>query len=75
MPQKSKPITIPASNQVALMLGYLCVKDCENLVQKVSILDRFDLLDSEIASICDCAIQSVRNSRQRNPNKTKADNT
>lgn len=48
-----------------LMLGYLCVaKEAEaSLVRKVEILDRFDLADAEIAQICACSIQSVRDAR------------
>ena len=48
-----------------LMLGYLCVtKEAEaSLVRKVQILDRFDLGDSQIAQICGCTIQAVRNAR------------
>ena len=48
-----------------LMLGFLCVKGTENMVEKVGILDRFGLADTDIAIICDCAVQSVRNSRQK----------
>ena len=48
------------------MLGYLCIsKETEaSLVRKVEVLDRFDLVDSEIATICGCSQQSVRNARQ-----------
>lgn len=50
---------------VRLMLGYLCIaKEAEaSLVRKIEILDRFDLSDNEIATICDCSLQSVRNAR------------
>ena len=50
---------------IRLMLGYLCiVNEAEaSLVRKVQILDRFDLADSEIAKICGCSIQSVRDAR------------
>ena len=48
-----------------LMLGYLCIKDADNLNEKVTILDRFGLADNDIATICGCKAQSVRNSRQR----------
>ena len=50
---------------IRLMLGYLCVtKEAEaSLIRKVQILDRFDLADAEIATICDCTVQAVRNAR------------
>lgn len=50
---------------IRLMLGYLCIaKEAEaSLVRKIEILDRFDLSDNEIATICDCSLQSVRNAR------------
>ncbi len=47
-----------------LMLGYLCVEGADNLAEKVNILDRFGLADADIATICGCASQSVRNARQ-----------
>jgi hypothetical protein len=53
-------------NAIRLMLAYLCVvKEAEaSLVRKVEILDRFDLSDSEIAKVCMCSAQSIRNARQ-----------
>jgi hypothetical protein len=50
---------------IKLMIGYLCIsKESEaSLVRKVEILDRFGLVDSEIATICDCSVQAVRNAR------------
>ncbi|MCA1576252.1 MAG: hypothetical protein LC794_02665 [Acidobacteria bacterium] len=54
-----------------LMLAYLCVRDIAGLNERVSILDRFDLSDSEIASVCGVAQQSVRNARQRKKNDIK----
>jgi hypothetical protein len=50
---------------IRLMLGYLCIaKEAEaSLIRKVEILDRFGLPDQEIAAICDCTIQSVRDAR------------
>ena len=48
-----------------LMMGYLCVKDLESIPAKVRVLDRFNISDSAIAAICDCATQSVRNARLR----------
>ncbi|MGH7497130.1 MAG: hypothetical protein ACREOO_32670 [bacterium] len=52
---------------IRLMLGYLCIaNEAEaSLVRKVEILDRFGLLDKEIAAICACALQSVRDARQQ----------
>lgn len=51
--------------QVRLMLAYLCVAtEAEaSLVRKVKILDKFQLADEEIATICGCSIGSVRNAR------------
>lgn len=53
--------------KIRLMLGYLCIaNEAEaSLVRKVEILDRFTLTDSEIATICNCALQSVRDACQR----------
>jgi len=48
-----------------LMLGYICIKDVETLPEKVGILDRFGLSDSDIATICNCAVQSIRDARQK----------
>lgn len=50
---------------IRLMMGYLCVaKEAEaSVVRKVQILDRFRLRDVEIAKICDCVVQAVRNAR------------
>lgn len=48
---------------VTLMIGYLCIKDLENLTEQVSILDRFDLTDAQKAQICGAKTQSVRNAR------------
>jgi hypothetical protein len=47
------------------MLAYLCVaKESEaSLIRKVEILDRFDLNDSEIATVCNASVQSIRNAR------------
>jgi hypothetical protein len=51
---------------IRLMLAYLCVaKESEaSLVRKVEILDRFKLSDSEIATVCNASVQSIRNARQ-----------
>jgi hypothetical protein len=53
-------------NSRELMLAYLCIKDVPGLNERVSILDRFSLSDSDIAAVCGVAEQSVRNARQRN---------
>ena len=63
-------------NVIRLMLGYLCVaNEAEaSLVRKVQILDRFNLQDAEIAKICACSTQSVRDARLRGkkrPNVTR----
>ncbi len=57
----------PESRQIPLMLGYLCVATEKeaNLIRKVEILDRFGLSNDEIALICDCKGQSVRDARQK----------
>ncbi len=64
MAPKKKTVKFNASPEI-LMLGYLCVKGTEGLPEKVNILDRFGLADSDIASICDCAVQSVRDAHQK----------
>ena len=58
---------ISESRQTLLMLGYLCVatEGDANLLRKVEILDRFSLTDDEVALICDCRAQSVRDARQK----------
>ncbi len=50
---------------IRLMIGYLCiVNEVEaSLPRKVQILDRFKLPDVEIAQICGCSTQSVRDAR------------
>jgi len=49
------------------MLGYLCIaNEAEaSLIRKVEILDRFGLSDKDIATICNCTSQSVRNARSQ----------
>ena len=46
-----------------LMLGFLFIKGADSINEKVSILDRFALADADIATICNCADQSVRNAQ------------
>lgn len=55
------------TRQTLLMLGYLCIATEReaNLIRKVEIIDRFGLTDDEIAIICDCKAQSVRDARQK----------
>ncbi|CAG1013525.1 hypothetical protein ANRL4_04959 [Anaerolineae bacterium] len=65
---KTKPKTSETSPEI-LMLGYLCIKGADNLIEKVNILDRFGLSDEDIAIICGSAVQSVRNARQQSKNK------
>jgi DNA-directed RNA polymerase specialized sigma24 family protein len=67
LPKKSNP----EKKQAELMLAYICIKDIPRLNERVSILDRFDLSDSEIASVCGIAEQSVRNARQRKKHDAK----
>jgi len=59
---------------VRLMLGYLCIaNEAEaSLVRKVQILDRFDLLDAEIAKICSSSIQSIRDARLKGKKRSNA---
>lgn len=59
-------------NTVRLMLGYLCIaNEAEaSLVRKVQILDRFKLPDAEIAQICGCSPQSVRDARLKGKKKS-----
>ncbi len=68
MADKTKT-TLSETSPEVLMLGYLCVKGMDSINEKVSILDRFGLVDADIATICGCAIQSIRNARQKNPKK------
>jgi DNA-directed RNA polymerase specialized sigma24 family protein len=61
-------------NSIRLMLGYLCiVNEAEaSLVRKVQVLDRFGLSDTEIAQICACSVQSVRDARLKGKKKSHA---
>lgn len=61
-------------NSIRLMLGYLCiVNEAEaSLVRKIQILDRFSLSDAEIAQICRCSVQSVRDARLKGKKKQNA---
>lgn len=64
---------IKDDTSIRLMLGYLCISSEQDasLIRKVQILDRFQLKDSEIALICDCNEQSVRNARQKKKERQK----
>lgn len=64
---------ISEARKITLMLGYLCIsfeKDA-NILRKVEILDRFGLSDEDLALICDCNTQSIRNARQQKKKKKK----
>lgn len=65
--------SLPETSAEILMLGYLCIKGVEGLNEKVSILDRFGLADSDIARICNAAAGSVRNARLQNRKGTKTE--
>jgi hypothetical protein len=69
MAPKSK--TVSETKPEVLMLGFLCVKDAANLSEMVSILDRFGLADSDIAAICNCGVQAVRDGRLRAKKKVR----
>ncbi len=53
-----------------LMLGYLCVRDIEEVKEKVTTLDRFDLPDAAISQIVGKNVQAVRDAR-RSPKKQR----
>lgn len=59
---------------IRLMLAYLCIsKESEaSLVRKIEILDRFNLPDAEIAQVCVCSTQSVRDARLKSKKSTHA---
>jgi hypothetical protein len=63
-----------AIKAIRLMLGYLCIaNEAEaSLVRKVQILDRFKLPDAEIAQICACSAQSVRDARLKGKKRSYA---
>jgi len=62
---------------IRLMLGYLCISNEveASLVRKIQILDRFELPDEEIAQICGCTGQSVRNARSKGKKKSYVSQT
>jgi hypothetical protein len=61
---KGKDVT-DGPESIRLMLGYLCIATEKeaSIERKVEILGRFGLSDSEIARICQSAVQSIRNAR------------
>ena len=61
----------PKTSPEILMMGYICTKDVETLPDKVAILGRFGLSDSDIATICNCAVQSIRDARQKLKKRSK----
>lgn len=48
-----------------LMLAYLCVREVEGLGEKIVILDRFGLADSQIAAVCGVDGKAVRDNRYK----------
>lgn len=60
MDKKDHSLTLKSDT---LMLAYLCVKDEDGLINRVAILDRFGISDNEIATVCNVAVQSVRDAR------------
>lgn len=59
-----------------LMLAYLCIATEKeaSLERKVEILDRFNLSDAEISTVCGSVVQSIRNARHaltKHGSKTK----
>lgn len=66
MPKAKKAGSSDVSHKHTMMLGFLCVatESAASLERKVAILDRFELSDGDIATICGSATQSVRNARQ-----------
>jgi hypothetical protein len=57
------PVEIDAPGKLALMMAYLCVREEKGLPRQVAILDRFGLSNSQIASVCGAAVQSIKNAR------------
>jgi len=72
MASKSSAKTSETSPEI-MMLGYLCIKGEESLPEKVSILDRFELADADIAVICGAAPGSVRNARSQKKKTQKSE--
>jgi hypothetical protein len=58
---------------VRLMLAYLCIatESEASLIRKVEILDKFDLLDREIATVCGCTTRAVATARLRRKRHVK----
>jgi hypothetical protein len=70
MANKSKAKASETSPQI-LMMGYLCIKGVDDLTDQVKILDRFGLGDVDTATICNKAVQTIRDTRQRLRKKAK----
>ena len=53
------------ADPIRLMLAYLCIatEKAASLETKVEILGRFQLSDTEVATVCGVKVQSVRNAR------------
>lgn len=68
MASKKNTVKSETSTEI-LMLAYLCIKGTDSTAEKISILDRFGLSDSDIALVSNCAVQSVRNTRQKLPKR------
>ena len=58
----------------ALMLAYLCIKVVEGLGERVSILDRFGLNDSDLAAVCDVGEKAVRDARYKQKQRSGKSN-
>ena len=64
MPEESENI----NTNLALVLGYLAIKDIEDLKQQVDILTRLDFNNKDIAKICGLKDSSIRSIKSRNKN-------
>lgn len=52
-----------------LVLGYIAIKDIEDVKEQVIILSRLDFKNSEIGKICNLKESSVRSIKSRRKNK------
>jgi len=66
----SKKERAPEMKAETLMLAYLCVRDVEGLGEKVAILDRFGLADSEIGAVCGVDGKVVRDNRYKHKQRS-----
>ena len=53
------------TDAIKLMLAYLCVNEVTGLADKVATLDRFGLLDYELALVCGVDERAIRDSRYK----------